>query len=73
MTIKELLIQAIDSTPDELLADLLSLVRSNRLHTPKSIPTNNRRSASTTSKPLSASAKDSKASIEVKEFQSRKP
>ncbi|MEG4391378.1 hypothetical protein [Microcoleus sp. BROC3] len=28
MTIKELLIQEIDSTPDELLADLLSLVRS---------------------------------------------
>jgi len=28
MTIKELLIQEIDSTPNELLADLLSLVRS---------------------------------------------
>ncbi|MEG4984596.1 hypothetical protein QUB08_02260 [Microcoleus sp. BR0-C5] len=28
MTIKELLIQEIDSTPDELLADILSLVRS---------------------------------------------
>ncbi|NJK76771.1 MAG: prevent-host-death family protein [Oscillatoriales cyanobacterium RU_3_3] len=28
MTLKELLIQEIDSTPDELLADLLSLVRS---------------------------------------------
>ncbi len=28
MTIKELLIQEIDSTPDELLADLLRLVRS---------------------------------------------
>jgi hypothetical protein len=28
MSIKELLIQEIDSTPDELLADLLSLVRS---------------------------------------------
>ncbi len=28
MTIKELLIQEIDSTPDEQLADLLSLVRS---------------------------------------------
>jgi hypothetical protein len=28
MTIKELLIQEIESTPDELLADLLSLVRS---------------------------------------------
>jgi hypothetical protein len=27
MTIKELLIQEIDSTPDELLADLLSLLR----------------------------------------------
>ncbi|HBK22522.1 MAG TPA: prevent-host-death family protein [Oscillatoriales bacterium UBA8482] len=28
MTIKELLLQEIDSTPDELLTDLLSLVRS---------------------------------------------
>jgi hypothetical protein len=28
MTIKELLLQEIDSTPDELLIDLLSLVRS---------------------------------------------
>ncbi|MEZ2225731.1 MULTISPECIES: hypothetical protein [unclassified Microcoleus] len=28
MTIKELLIQEIDTTPDELLADILSLVRS---------------------------------------------
>ena len=28
MTIKELLIQEIDSTPDELLADILSLLRS---------------------------------------------
>jgi hypothetical protein len=31
MTIKELLIQEIESTPDELLADLLSLVRSLKL------------------------------------------